>query len=572
MVAVLLVAVATGARAQTPSTPIEFELSRSVQRTLARVQELWLQWIGATLQDSRARADEALRGLSVAAREVGFAHFPDLALGAVALARQSAATGSFERARRQLAAAEVLDPGRAEVAFAEAAVARRERDWLRAGLATARGLGRAIRGPDGFQIGASVALWSLLVLLVAAALFVALLVAEHGRRALAVLIDLLSPPLPSWAAAGIVAFLLVGPLALPSGVYLVVMLASALVWTFATGVQRAVLVVGWTLAIVAPLAAEALERRIALEHSPPIRALAAFDQGRLYGGFFADLQVLRSALPEDPAAAHAVADVHRTLGQWELARNGYRRLLYDEPNNVPVLLNLGAYHFRKGDYATANAHFERAARVPGRGSAAAWYNLSLGYSDAYLFDESRDALAKARELDAEAVDVWIATANPDRVLTFNGSLARRTEIGERLRAAWSGGPDKTPRRSHTAPWRSAGFSGAGVLLALIFDRLRRRSGGAPPAARRMPASSWAARWTRRVVPAIEAIEEGSGGAAWGNLVLLTAIAALPLAFDLAGDPPIAGWPGPALARGMAVVAAVAYLGVRIRSGWAEAED
>jgi tetratricopeptide (TPR) repeat protein len=571
LAAALALAVALPAAGQAPksSTPVEFELSRSVQQTLARVQELWLQWVGATLQDNRARADEALRGLGVGAREIGFSHLPDLSLGAVAQARQSAAGRNFERARRQLAAAEVLDPGRPETAFAEAAVARTEGSWFRAGWSSARALSRALRGPERFQLVASLGLWLLLVLTVASALFVAFLAARHGREVVRVLVSALSPPLPGWAAAGLVAFLLLGPLALPSGLYLLLMLASALLWTYATTGQRAILAVGWLLAIVTPQVAAAAQRRLSLDHSPPMRAFAAFEQGRLYGGFFSDLQVLRTALPDRPASLELVADVHRTLGQWEVARSIYRRILYDEPSNVPALLNLGAYHFRKGDYAAANAYFEGATRSS-RPSAAAWYNLSLGLSDAYLFDESREALSRARSIDAASVDVWIATANPDRVLTFNGSLGRRDELRRELIAAW-GGEAGRPRDSR-GRWLGVVGVGAALLVALGFDLLRRRTIHAPGARERSEPRSRLGRWLRRLVPAIEQVEAGSGPLAWANLALLAGLLLLPRAFELAGDPPIAGWAGRNVATALAALGGLAYLSVRVRSGWTREEE
>ena len=82
---------------------------------------------------------------------------------------------------------------------------------------------------------------------------------------------------------------------------------------------------------------------------------------------------MRTTLPKEPAAIELQADIHRTLGQWDLARAMYREVQWDEPENVPVLLNLGAFHFRKGEFALANAYFERATRSS-TPSAAAWYN------------------------------------------------------------------------------------------------------------------------------------------------------------------------------------------------------
>ena len=74
------------------------------------------------------------------------------------------------------------------------------------------------------------------------------------------------------------------------------------------------------LAGVAPWIAAVEQQRVAIALSPPMRALANLSEGRLYGGLFADLQVLKAAIGGDPAVAELVADVHRTLGQWEEAR------------------------------------------------------------------------------------------------------------------------------------------------------------------------------------------------------------------------------------------------------------
>ncbi len=155
-----------------------------------------------------------------------------------------------------------------------------------------------------------------------------------------------------------------------------------------------------------------------------------------------------------------VADVHRTLGQWDEARMIYRTVLDAEPQNVSVLLNLGAYHFRKADFAVANEYFLRAARaVPP--PAGAFYDLSLSYSETYQFEESRKALAQAKEIDAELVDHWVRTPNVDRVLTFNGGLGRRDEIRRSLLRAWAESPSAGPPTERAVSgWAS--LAGAGL--------------------------------------------------------------------------------------------------------------
>jgi tetratricopeptide (TPR) repeat protein len=551
------------------SAPAGFELTRSVQQSLARIQELWLQWVGASIRDDRPHADESLRGLIGTVREVGFHYLPDLALGAAAQARQSALAGEFERARRQLEAAEALDPERPETAFAAAAVARAESDWSGALLSTARGfwLTRSVEASR--FAGASFVLWVGYVLLLVAALFIVLLAFGHAPDAVQALREKFEPPLSTPMSAILLALALVAPALLPSGIFWLFLVWSVLLWAFASRSERIVLAIGWLVAASVPLVAARIQRDVTLEQSPPLRAMESFEQHRLHGGIFPDLQVLRSALPTHPAVLELIADVHRTLGQWELARATYRRVLIDEEGNIPVLLNLGAYHFRKGDYAFANAYFTRATQA-GTPSAAAWFNLSVGYSAAYLFDESRNALSQARSIDSAAVDAWISTENPDRVLTFNGSLARRAELRSALVVAW--GDPQAARHSDRTDLLRAGATALGAPLAAWavagwLGRSKRRSPIAlhlgPPVLDR---------WLRALLPALPASERGAGFWAWGNLLLLSVLVLLPQAFDLTGDLPLPGWPGPAVLGAVAALGAALYLGLRVRTSLARERE
>ena len=53
--------VAAAPAGATVVSPAGFEMTRSVQQSLKRLQELWLQWLGASLQDNPAKSGETLR-------------------------------------------------------------------------------------------------------------------------------------------------------------------------------------------------------------------------------------------------------------------------------------------------------------------------------------------------------------------------------------------------------------------------------------------------------------------------------------------------------------------------------
>ena len=445
-----------------------FELTRATQHSLHRLQESWLQWVSSFYQDNAAKADEALRALNANARQVGMVKLVDFSLGATALALQSSREGKLERAQWALGAAEALDPLRPEVAFARATLARQRGSYLESISATGSGFLRLLRSTERTVFTANLTLWLLAVLLIAAALFVLVEVATKGSAVIADVHRALLKRMPRASAALCVGLALLWPLALPSGPLWLLLYWSALLWGYGSRSERWATAAVWLLVGLAPSIAAAEQQRVAVALSPPMRALANLSEGRLYGGLFADLQVLRAAIGSDPAVIELVADVHRTLGQWEEARLTYRKVLEAEPLNVSVLLNLGAYHFRKADFAVANEYFLRAARaVPP--PAGAFYDLSLSYSETYQFEESRKALAQAKELDAELVDRWVRTPNAERVLTFNGGLARRNEIQRLLIAAWAEAPSSGPSAGRAvAGWVSPAGAGVAAILGVAL--------------------------------------------------------------------------------------------------------
>ncbi len=548
-----------------------FELTRNTQHSLHRLQESWLQWVSGFYQDNPAKADEALRALNANARQVGMYKLVDFSLGAVALGLQSGREGKFERARWALDAAETLDPGRPEIAFARATLARERGaypSWIAASCA---GFARLLGSSERTVFFANLTFWLLAVLLLAAALFVLVEVATKGSAVVADLHGLLVRKLPPASATLCVGLALLWPLALPSGALWILLYWSALLWGYESPSERGASLAVWVLAGCAPWIAAVEQQRVTVAMSPPMRALSNLAEGRLYGGMFSDLQVLRAAIGSEPAVVELLADVNRTLGQWDEARPIYRKVLESEPRNVPVLLNLGAYHFRKADFAIANDYFLQAARaIPP--PAEAFYDLSLSYSETYQFEESRKALAQAKEIDAELVDLWVRTPNTERVLTFNGGLGRRDEIRRLLVGAWAQAPfGGAATQRKVAGWASAAGAGCAALLAVALYLVRRKRGFGEP-------SSWLAwrshpvsRWLRALFPALSQAELGEGARAGGSLLAFALVAMLPLLFSIGavlplGDGLLADLPWILFVAGLLL-----YTGLCVRSERREGE-
>jgi len=513
-------------------------LTPPVRGSLHQLQERWNGWLAAFYQDDPERADEIAEGLRATAQGLGMRALPDLSRGALARGVDAARRGDFARARWALADAEQLDPGRPETAFAHALVDRLQGRWGAAAASYVEGIARSLRQPLESRLWAfDLATWALYALLLAAALFVALSLAVHGaplRRDLAALLGRFLPPA---AVVPAIVVVLLWPLALPAGVAWLVLWWSVLVWGYGSRSERLALVGGWLLVAALPPAVEAGRRRIALELSPPVRAMDQIAAGRLTGGLFSDLGALHAMLPDDPAVDHLFADLYRRIGERERARALYRDVLAEEPENADAMVDLGAYYFYRGDYRTAIDRFEAATRVAPE-DPRPFFDLSQAYSNAYLFTDSRRALARARELGDLEVSRWMQEVGDRGVKSADGGLARIGEIRRRLA---EGAGERAGRLVLLRQgWGLLAALGA-LLAAFGTARLLREPpapGGAAAAPRRaaprsLPENRFQAAlerspWARALVPGGPSLAAGRGLLAYLALVPVAALLLLPL--------------------------------------------
>lgn len=519
-----LLAGAAPAAAQGVSGSAVPELTPPVQQSLSRLQEGWLQWTGALYGGDPDRAREVVEDLVTTSAQLGMRRLPDLAAGALVQAVEAAREGEAERAALALEVAERLDPGRPEIAFAAADVALLGRDLPAALAAQARGWLRLPRmGLEWRLTRHGLFLWALASLLLAAGLFVALLMGVRGPALVRDLEGFLGRnfrALPTAGIAAVAAVLLLWPLVLPSGVLWLAVYWSLLLWGYAGRAGRAVLIAAWLLLGTAPVVVTQTRERAALALSPPVRAMESVSRDRLYGGLFTDLSILPGALPDEPAVAHFLADLHLRLDQWDEARRRYQEVLEEEPENVDALVNLGAYYFDRGDFGNAVALFQQAAALAGdRGSrsAVAQYDLSLAYAESYLFDEGREALLEARRIDDLRVSRWLQRPERDRIVTVEGGVARIGEIEAALRADW------VPHSEVSRPLRLLRRGRPAILLALLaavavaFHAVRRSRGAAPAP----PAQG--GRLLQVLVPGLPSAAAGRPVRAFGALWLLSAL-------------------------------------------------
>lgn len=541
-----------------------FELSRTVSQNLLHLQEEWLQWISAFYQGDRAAAKAQVAELRTSLARLGFNRLPELSIGATVRAIEVARQGDLKRAAWALDDAETLDPGRPETAFGRALVAWEGGKYPRAVAQQTIGYVRLFRlEPNQDLALESLELAALAVALLAGAGFVLVQLATKGSRlywAIWRRLTALSSPVAhvlTWA-------LLLWPLVLPSGVLWTLLYWSVLLWGFGSVSERIVLAALWLLVGVTPLAIARQQQKVAALLTPPVRAVAALNEGRLYGALFTDLGLLPTMLPESVAVRQMLGDLHRLLGQWDEARIYYAQVIEKEPQNVAALIDLGAHHFLIGDHGGAVQYFQRAAAADPN-SAAAYYNLSQAYSDAYQFDEQRAALARARMLGDQEVTRWIQEFRNERVVTFNGGLARHEQVLRDLQRTMQAPAASAKMVQSVRRWLPLGLAVMALLLAFGLQWVLPR-GDNPPSPKLINRPGKLATMLRVALPGIPSAEEGNGGRAYLALVVVALAVVLLGGAHLIFPQPLGLQPGAAAPVALAVSMLVVFLGGRI---WAD---
>ena len=555
----LLPAVAAAAPGGSPRPLTGVEMTDPVRQTLKLLSEQWLQWV---VQNDRQQADQAVSDLLEIAHQLGMQRLPDLAAGATAKAVQAARQKDFARAHWALSAAERFDPDRPETAFAESSVDWMQGNYLGAAMARLRAYPRLFLHPlERYLWFQDLLFWTLALLLVTGGLFVAVQMLTKGTGLFEDLADLFGRKLPRPAALALAVLALLWPLPLPYGLVWLPLYWSVLLWGYGAPSERVVLVSLWLLLGAAPQLLELQRQQLTLALSPSSQSMEALEEHRLYGSLFADLGVLRSALPESVAVKQLLADVHRSLGQWELARSLYRQVLEAEPDNTSAQLDLGAYALLKGDFTGAIQSFQKVASIDPR-NAAAQYNLSQAYSGAYMFDEQKVALRKAQEIDLAKVNAWMSNSQ-QRVVALAGGYARIPQIRRELLATRGRREEARSGRLELVDRGLALLLPIALLLAAVVLHLARRPFYTERSVAIFPEGAFD-RWGRALLPGVASAEVGEGGKAFFALLLPTALLMLPRLGRLGVPIPWRYDPGNALSLMFAVAGLLLYFGLRIR--------
>jgi hypothetical protein len=552
----LLGAALGGSPAAAEVATVEIEgtrLTLPVQETLVRLQDQWLVWNSAFLQRDRTLAWAAVRDLRSTADEMGLERLPELALGMLVRGVESARAGDPERARWALEMAQELDRGSPEWSFAASRVAWHDRSPIEATGHLARGYGAmSRRSLQSTLWWIDFGIWVASSLLATAALYVALQMVTKGPALLRDLLASLGGMLPLPIAALAAAVAMLWPLLLPHGWIWLLLQWSVLLWGYGSSSERWATIAAVAILCGAPLAIGYQQRGLEVALRPESRLLDHLEQGALHGRLFHDLARLRATIPDSTALDQLVADIHVSLGQDDIARPIYRRVVEREPANGAALNNLGAFHFFRQEYIEAISYFRAAAeRTDSR--VAAQYNLAQTYSSLMEFDNVDAHIREARSLDERQVGRWDQEELDCVVLS--GGVDRIDEIRRDLRAAV--GPPPLDRRD--LAW--LGLPIGVVGMAWVVRRL-----GRPSLALAASAASGgrpgADRWVQLLVPGLVSSQVGDGGRAFGAVLVPVAALLLPMSSVFGLAVPWGLDPGRSLAWFLGIATLLVYAALR----------
>ncbi|MEM9594245.1 MAG: tetratricopeptide repeat protein [Acidobacteriota bacterium] len=548
--AVVLVALALAPLQVTATESLGgLELTAPVRHQLWQLQESWQGWTRAWAANDADAASAQLEQMQSISKHLGMERLPDLSAAAAAYAVRAAQSDDFPRARWSLDTARQLDSDRPETLFARSTVQRLEGNYLGAVGSVVRGILQISKMPLERSLWLhNLGLWVLYTVLLSGGLFVALMMGTKGGSLFYDLARLLSPPLQRTLADVLTVLLLVWPIVLPSGLMWLALYWSILLWGYGSSSERGVLILLWLVLGATPTVLTLQQRSAQMALVPPARLIDNLGAGRLYGTLFSDLEVLNTMVPDSATVTEIVADLHRRLGQWEQARAIYTELSQDpeqgERYTATAYCNIGVFHHRNGDYETAVNYFRRAAEADPR-LAEAFYNLGQAYALLYDFNNQHQAMARAKELDADRVERWNApdlTAEESAV-AVDGGLLRAPELREQLESLWSARDQRSVLSGLWYRYRALTVVFAALILALVLHQLRRQVGYR---SRRLAPPSLGLednRWARALIPGLGSAAEDRGILAFFGLLIPVGLVLISLMGMLGYRMPVAVDPG-----------------------------
>ncbi len=181
-----------------------------------------------------------------------------------------------------------------------------------------------------------------------------------------------------------------------------------LLYAYATRHERYVIKAFFALLILAvPLLAAAMGFAKCMGQDETIKLLWKANYGYCD---LRDTQLLEKQLdrfPQDEDVLLSLGLHFKKEGSFSIAQKYYEKILSENRENYKAAINLGNVHFAQHNWDAAISCYNQAAVMAPAKTAAAHFNLSRIYQSKFMFNESEQALNKAKNLDLPRVGSYL---------------------------------------------------------------------------------------------------------------------------------------------------------------------
>lgn len=447
------------------------------QQVTPTPRDVWPQATQAARDGDLAGATQRTAELLSLGRTYGIKTFPLYASSAIGMAGEEQKTAP-DVAKWAAQTAEKLDGNSPGVAFNLADQAARNSGW---GAAIPLALKGFVRGFGDYRTNllarADLTMVAALAIALTAIVFAVALFIRYGRSMAHDFREFLGARMSGGSVTVLAVALLFLPIFFWLGPTWLIFYWFAIFFPYASAIERIGVVVLLILVALLPLAADATANRVAGVDSPVVMAALSSNQQSYQPEALRRLQELVTVVPDHPVLHVLIGNLQTFEGNDAAAANSYRRAIELRPRYSGALVNLGNLYYLDNEFPAALTQYEQAQKGDQK-LAIAYYNASVASGDTYKFDQQKEMLARARELDSSLTDRLTRNQPPQKIVMYSPPIGEAWKIHASLagrpaaRALFGNYSAFDFVRSAANPVSIGAV--ASLLLALILVAKRRR--------------------------------------------------------------------------------------------------
>jgi tetratricopeptide (TPR) repeat protein len=432
-----------------------------VTRSLYRSH--WFEYLNALLEDDVKGGAAALSEMKKAARAVGVRRLSDFSRTLVYEGRKAESLGKPDRASRAYDAAIALDGSSFDALTARVGFLFRRRSYVAAVRAIPEAVSSLLETSESrLSLLSSLSVWIVAALALTFAGTVIALVAKNSARMIHDARELAR----RWRGVSVIALavlLAILPVAAGLGPGWILLYWGVLVFPYAIGGERSLLIVELVLLGLAAPALALVSRENVIERSPLYVAAMDLEERREDASAEDGLRQASGVFPEDVDVWFLLGMYADRAGDSDRAIASYDRAIVADPRDYRPFLNRGNVHFQEGDFLEAIRDYEAASqRAPSLPEI--YYNVSLARGEAYDFPGQAAAIAKARAISEKSVVEWTERPTLNRVVAAGYPIARaRSKIEQ-----WNRQPKGRRLPGHAPPIQPVGLLVSPLALGPWF--------------------------------------------------------------------------------------------------------